>query len=241
MDNEDKISVGLKVNRPFLKDSDGYSNLSGVYKIYGYFSLKNNWLISAEIPLVVAEWKDNEYRTNNTGLANLHIEVKKAFNANKTSYVAFGFFIPTPGDAKYRRMIIGFISDSYRYGHYKEGFTINGTIGYNLRNIPGAIFGVEIGPNLFIPTWEDGELELFIHYGVNGGYNFNKISVWAEFLNICSITEYGYEYSRFNQMLLVIQLNSGKFRPGISYGIFLNKDLRTNGILGLNFQFVFTN
>jgi hypothetical protein len=47
---DEKLSIGLKYNRIFPKDGDELSTLSGVYKLYGIFPLKNNWQINAEIP-----------------------------------------------------------------------------------------------------------------------------------------------------------------------------------------------
>jgi hypothetical protein len=238
---DEKMSVGLKINIPFFKESGDLSSLSGVYKFYGYFPLKNNWQINTEVPLVVSAWKDNEYNDNETGLANLFVEVQKALKADNTSYLALGMYIPTIGSENYDRMFIGVASDAYRFVQYQEGFTINSTIGYNLRNKPGAVFGVEIGPDILIPTG-DGEVELLIHYGAKGGYRFNTLTTWAEFSGIWLTTEEGdLDSNSLNQIIVGGQLNTGKFRPGIFYGIFINEYMRegSNGNLGLNFQLVF--
>ena len=238
---DEKLSVGLKYNRIFLKDADELSALSGVYKLYGIFPLKNNWQINAEIPLVVAKWNYNDFEENETGLANIFVEVQKALNAEKKTYLNFGILFPTIGSEHYERMFIGFLSDVYRFVQYMEGFTLNGTFGYNMRNKPGAIFGLEAGPDIFIPTTEGDDVELLMHYGLKGGYRFNNISTWAEFSGMWIITEEGsLDETSLNQIFLGGQLNSHKFRPGIFYGFHINKDFReeTKGILGLNLQVV---
>jgi hypothetical protein len=237
-----KMSVGMKYNRVLFKDETDLSSLSGIYKFYGYFPLKNNWQINAEIPLVVVNWKDNEYSDNQTGLANIFIEFQKALNEYKTTYLDFGIYIPTIGSENYERMFIGILSDVYRFVQYTEGVTLNSTFGYNLRNKPGAIFGVEVGPDLFIPTsGADEEVEFLIHYGLKGGYRFNKVSTWAEFSGMWFISEEGsLDTNSYNQIYIGGQLNSNKFRPGFFYGLHINEDFRdgTKGMIGLNFQVV---
>ena len=71
-----RMSIGLKVKKPFYKNSeysDNPSGLSGVYKLYGNFPLKKNWQINAEVPLVVSRIED----FNETGLANLILKCRK--------------------------------------------------------------------------------------------------------------------------------------------------------------------
>lgn len=239
---DEKMSVGMKYNRVLLKEYDDFSSLSGIYKFYGYFPLKNNWQINAEIPLVVLTWKDNEYSDNQTGLGNIFIEFQKALNENKTTYLDFGIYIPTIGSDNYERMFLGILSDVYRFVQYMEGITINSTFGYNIRNKPGAIFGIEVGPDLFIPTSDNGnDVELLIHYGLKGGYRFNKVSTWTEFSGMWLLSEEGsIDSNSYNQIFFGGQLNSSKFRPGIFYGFHINKDLReeTKGIVGVNLQVV---
>jgi hypothetical protein len=240
---DEKFSIGMKYNRVLIKEESYLTSLSGIYKFYGIFPLKNNWQIHAEIPLVVANWKENDYSDNETGLANIFLEFQKALNQDRTTYLDFGIFIPTIASENYERMFVGILSDVYRFLQFMEGVTINSTFGYNLRNKPGAIFGVEFGPDLYIPTSDSGEdVEFLIHYGLKGGYNFQKISTWAEFSGMWILTEEGdIDTNSFNQIFIGGQLNSSKFRPGFFYGFHINKDFReeTTGILGLNFQVVF--
>lgn len=238
----EKISFGMKYNRVLLKDDTDLSSLSGIYKFYGYIPLKNNWQINAEIPLVVLTWKDNEYSDNQTGLGNIFLEFQKAFNENNTTYLDIGIYIPTIGSDNYERMFLGILSDVYRFVQYMEGITLNSTFGYNIRNKPGTIFGVEVGPDIYIPTSDSGDdVELLLHYGMKGGYRFNKISSWVEFSGMWILSEEGSLDSKSqNQIFLGGQLNSNKFRPGFFYGFHINKDLReeTKGIIGVNLQVV---
>jgi hypothetical protein len=191
----------------------------------------------------VATWKENDYSDNQTGLANIFLEFQKALNKNKTTYLDFGIYIPTIGSGNDARMFLGVLSDVYRFVQYIEGVTINSTFGYNLRDKPGAIFGIEAGPDIFIPTSDsDEDVEFLIHYGLKGGYMFKKVSTWAEFSGMWLISEEGgVDINSYNQIFLGGQLNSNEFRPGFFYGFHINEDFRdgTKGILGLNFQLVF--
>ncbi len=235
-----EMSIGLKVNKPFFKKTEygeDYSSASGVYKVYGYFPLKNNWQINAEVPLVVS--KTPEY--NETGLGNLYVEIQKALNNARSTWLAIGIFIPTVGSDNYLRQSMGAITDPYHFVQYMEGISISSTFGYNLTKKPGPVFGVDIGPDLFIPTYENGDVELLLHYGVKGGYQFNAVAAWAELNGIMIVTEKGDLADRWiNQVNLGAQLTRGTFRPGIFYGIHLDKDYRESisGIMGVNLQVV---
>jgi len=234
------ISIGLKVNKPFFKKTEYYENpggASGVYKFYGYFPLKKNWQINTEIPLVIADMGE----TTKTGLGNLYVELQKALNDNKATWLAFGLYVPSIGTENYEKMFVGFLSDPYRFLQYEEGFTLNSTFGYNLRETPGILFGVEMGPDIFIPTTEGGDVELLMHYGIKGGYRFRTVSAWTELSGILIVTEEGSLDDKWmNQLFFGAQLNQGMFRPGIFYGFHLDKYIRDelSGVLGLNLQFV---
>lgn len=235
-----KMSIGLKVSKPFFKKTeygDEFSSTSGVYKVYGYFPLKNNWQINTEIPVVVS--KTSDY--NETGLGNLYVEVQKALGSSDQTWLAFGIYVPTIGSDKYLRQSMGIITDPFHFVQYSEGISIRSTFGYRLIEKPGPILGVDIGPDLFIPTYEDGDLELLLHYGIKGGYHFNAVAAWSELNGIMVITEDGALADRWINLLnFGVQLSRGTFRPGVFYGIHLDKDLRegTSGVLGINLQIV---
>jgi hypothetical protein len=236
----DNLSIGLKVNKPFFKKSEfgeNPSGASGVYKFYGYIPLRKNWQINTEIPLVLVKTGE----TGKTGLGNIYVEIQKALNTGKTTWLAFGLYVPTVGKENYEKMSIGILSDPYRFLQYTEGATLNTTFGYNLREKPGIIFGVDIGPDIFIPTAEGGDLELLMHYGIKGGYQFNTVSTWAELSGVLIVTEEGNLDDKWmNQVFFGAQLNRGIIRPGVFYGIHLDKFIRDeiSGILGINLQFV---
>ncbi len=235
-----KMSIGLKVNKPVFKKSeydDIFSGVSGIYKIYGYFPLKNNWQINTEVPLVIS--KTSNY--NDTGLGNLYVEIQKALNTSRSTWIAFGLYLPTIGKENYDRGLMGILSDPYRFVQYMEGISINSTFGYSSTGKPGPIFGADIGPDVFIPTYEDGDVELLVHYAIKGGYQFNALATWAELNGMMILTEDLDLSERWiNLFNFGAQLSRGTFRPGVFYGIHLDKDTRqeTRGILGVNLQVV---
>lgn len=153
-----KMSIGLKVNKPFFKKTeygDEYSGASGVYMVYGYFPLKNSWQINAEVPLVVSKMPDY----NETGLGNLYVEIQKALNTSRSTWLAIGIFIPTVDSDNYLRQFMGALTDSYRFVQYMEGVSINSTLGYNLAAKPGPIFGSGHWPesvHTYLSGWRRG-------------------------------------------------------------------------------------
>jgi hypothetical protein len=121
--------------------------------------------------------------------------------------------------------------------------TIYGNFAYHYRQINRGLFGVEIGPQLLIPTGElNGDAELFGHYGLAAGFPMANVAFFAELLGIFIVTEDVGDFDdQFNHSLaLGAQLTMHQVRPGVFYMLPLDKDRSGlfNGALGLKVDFV---
>jgi hypothetical protein len=228
--------VGLKAAFPSFKKTEyeGYKTMSGAYTPYAYLKLKNNWSLYAEIPVIIA---NSDYEKE-TGLGNLFFAFRKNLNTEQTSRISFGAFLPTISKEKYQVNKIGFSSNYYRLSQYARAATIYGNYAYHTSGADDLIFGLEIGPELLIPVDGDGaELELLMHFGAKAGYKISKVWLWSEFNGIMIVTEPDMDLNDrlVSQLMFGGQLNFKKIKPGIFYGIPLNKYTREyqNGIIGL--------
>lgn len=135
-------------------------------------------------------------------------------------------------------MVLGWYSNYYEIQKYiPDMLTVYGNYAYYRNQSNGAIFGVEIGPNLFIPTKDEGDVELFAHYGIFGGFKLTSVTLSAELEGLAIISEDIDDFEdRFTHSLVFGgQWTGSNIKPGIYYQIYLDKDIRddVDGVLGI--------
>ena len=86
-----------------------------------------------------------------------------------------------------------------------------------------------------------GDTELFLHFGLKGGYKFNKAWIWSEFNGVMIVTESGTDIKdrTINQLVFGGQYDLGKFKPSIFYSIPLKDYMREylNGVIGFKLEY----
>ncbi len=55
----------------------------------------------------------------------------------------------------------------------------------------GFIYGLEICPDIAIPTGSDGDTEIRAHYAAKGGFQLLNLAAWAELTGNILLTEEG--------------------------------------------------
>lgn len=232
--------VGLKYSRASY-DEDTWnerpSGASGVYKLYALFRMRNNWYFNAELPFIVAEQESQ----HQSGIANIYVGFHKVMKAHPETNLAFGLYIPTLGSANPVRQAIGVLSDTYTIFQYLDGITTRFNVAHNKKRTKGFFYGFEGGPDIFIPTFMGGTVEIFLHGSAKGGMAFNGFSAWAEVNAILPITsDVGIADALVSKLVLGGQLTKSRFRPGIFYGIPLRSEIReeVKGILEIKLEFL---
>ncbi|MDV3310743.1 MAG: hypothetical protein LOY03_18200 [Cyclobacteriaceae bacterium] len=236
--------VGMKISRASFRPDAWYgenpSAASGIYKLYGQFPIKDGWYINAELPVIIA----NQASEHESGLANIYVGAQYMMESLPKTNVNFGIYIPTIGSGKYLRQQIGVMSDIYGIFQYTEGVTGRVSIAHHHTKTIGPLYGVELGTDFFIPTFEGGEVECFVHGAVKAGYAFYGVSAWAEFNGFVPIDENGYVTdTMITKIVFGGQVRRSRVRPGIFYGIPLNdypKEV-VKGILEIKVDFVIGN
>ena len=232
--------IGLRAGIPMFKEGQEVGTMTGIYSLYALINLANNWSLYGEVPLILAKVGDGDFSESDNGLGNVFIEVRKGINENNTSHFSLGAFLPTVGEDNYIRQITGFLSNPYRVGQSLSAFTVYGNYSHNNPREKSAIFGLDFGPDIMFPTAEDTDTEVFAHFGIKGGHKFNKLHLWTELNGQFWFTESDIDTSDrlFTQLGLAASLNLGNVKPGLFYGIPLNKDIRDgqSGILGFKLE-----
>jgi hypothetical protein len=232
-----KPQLGLKFMRPNFKRGLDLSLLSGAYDLYFNIPVNSKINIVGSLPFATFSAKDED---SESGIGNIYVgfQTRQVSEfGNKTS-LSIGIFVPTATD-ELSPMAVGIYSNYYEFQKYiHDMLTVYGNFSYYKYQSRRAIFGVEIGPNLFIPTKKDGgDVELFAHYGISGGFNLTNIVISAEFAGLAFISEDIDDFGdRFiHSLAFGAQWTGGNVRPGIFYEIYLKEDLRdfVDGVLGI--------
>ena len=148
-------------------------------------------------------------------------------------------YLPTAAeDIKFFGIFTNF-EEYYKYA--ADVLTLTGNFAYfNL--IPGgARFGLEIGPDIMIPTQRDaGDTELLLHYGLTAGYLTENFSLITELIGLFIITEDADDFgdSFEHSINFGASYVSETITPGIFYKIYLSEDLSDviDGVLGINIE-----
>lgn len=139
------------------------------------------------------------------------------------------------------KVIMGLVTNYYKLPQYlPNALTIYGDISHHIFTANGWLLNAELGSYFMIPTKGGGDSELFIHYGLSGGYRVNPVDFNVEFSGIGILTEEADEFEdRFVHMLgFGVQWNRGWIRPGIFYRLYLKKSMSDyiNGVIGIKLQ-----
>jgi len=230
---KDKPQLGLRFMRPKFEEDIDLSLLSGTYDLYFNIPLSPKLNLIGSLPYTVFSAKDED---SESGIGSIFVGIQtKPMTEN--SSLSMGIFLPTAKDELYT-MILGTISNYYEFQKYfPDMLTIYGNYGYYRNQSNGAIFGAEIGPNLFIPTKDEGDVELFAHYGISAGFKITNLTLSAELEGMAIISEDidDFEDRFVHSIAFGGQWTGTNIKPGIFYMIYLKEDMRdvVDGVLGI--------
>jgi len=245
----DKKKLGFRYLRPDFKGDDGLSFLSGVYDFSVSIPVGSNMNFEASLPFVtIGSSGCNGGTCNDTesSIGNIYIGVRHRLKstAEKGTSIALGVFLPTTPEDKFSTVMMGWYADYYEFQKFfPNTLTIYGNVSHHLIKENGLMFNMEIGPNLSIPSGDnDGETELFAHYGLSAGYRTHGIVFKVELAGLAIVTEEAEHFGdRFTHFLVFgVQWNRGSIRPGLFYKLYLNEGWREslNGVFGIKLDVI---
>jgi hypothetical protein len=240
----DKMQFGFNFNKEFFSNNSiGVSNLSGVYQLNFNIPISSDLNIIGDIPYVITNYEFNlgffgVYRYSENGFGNVFIglQTKPELVENEKSIFTFGLFLPT---ASKEASFDGLTADSYYFPkYYPNAFSLYFNYAYHQINSEGLNYGLELGPNVLIPTKENNSgAEFFIHYGLMGGYQINRLLLSLEFVGYGILSEEVENFGdRFINMVNIgAQWKDATVTPTIYYKIYLRDEIRHNidGVLGI--------
>jgi len=241
---ENRAKVGLRFLRPNFKGESKLSIFSGAYDFWFNAPVGGSRVnIVGAVPFnaIAVEGRDGE-----SGVGNIYagVQARLGNSADNDMNISLGVFLPTASEKKESAHGLGVLADTHELQRsLPDVLTIYGNFAYHYRQINRGMFGVEIGPQLFIPTGEfNGDAELFGHYGLAGGFPIANVAFFAELLGLFIVTEEVGDFDdRFiHSLAFGAQLTMRQVRPGLFYVLPLDEDFNQSidGILGLKVDFV---
>lgn len=240
---EEKTQVGLRYLRPNFDGDFDMTLLSGIYDLSVNIPVSPTINIVGSVPFstYAVEGEDSE-----NGIGNIYIGLQSRLksSAQTRSNFAAGLFIPTTDKEKVGLNLLNAFSHAYEVQKYApEVLTIYANYSLQSTQSSGFIYGLEVGPNVYVPTeGEDSETELFMHYGLKGGFAVSDVAFCAELAGIAIVTEDIEDFGdRFMHTLSFgAQWMGNVVHPGIFYSIYLEDDLNDylDGVLGIKIDFV---
>ncbi len=239
---ENRTKVGLRFLRPNFAGDSQLSTFSGAYDFWVNAPVGGSRVnIVGAVPFNAfsAEGVDGE-----SGIGDIYFGAQ-AHLGNSADYgtnISLGVFLPTASEKKDDAHFLGLLTNFHELQRsLPDVLTIYSNFAYHYRQISRGMFGVEIGPQLLVPT-EGGDVELFGHYGLAGGFPLANVAFFAELLGVFIVTEdYDDFGDRFTHSLAFgAQLTTSQVRPGLFYILPLDNNLNNiiDGTLGLKVDFV---
>ncbi len=234
---KEKTQFGLRFMRPTFKYGSDLSTLSGIYDFSLNIPINETLNFVGSIPYLTFAFEDNN---TESGVGNIYfgLQTHRDFNDNNSSIGSFGLYFPTAKDD-----ISGFFGVFTHFVDYhkyiSDLLTIYGNYAHYNNTSQGVRFGLEIGPNLMIPTKRgyNTETELFIHYGITFGFQDENFAILTELIGLALITEDVDEFKdRFVHSIdFGFTYISNSVTPGIFYKLYLKEDFSdiVEGVLGI--------
>ena len=237
---DDEPSIGVTWQRPDIDGDSGLSIMSGVYDFSVNLPINARWSVYGSLPWVrIADDDESEDYVGNV-LAGLKY-LKRT--GRKTHVFSAGAYFPT-AEEDLGFAIFGMVTngeDLFKYA--PNNLTITGNYSYFHAAESGARLGLEIGPDIVIPTGDnEGNTELMAHYGVTAGFQSERLLAAVEVMGVVQLSS---EDAEFNDRFLH-SVNIGAcylsrhIRPGVFYKIYLKDEWRdlVDGVLGVKIELV---
>lgn len=233
----DTPQLQLKLIHPNYGNTDNefFSNdvsmSSGAYMLTGSYPVGERGAFEIDLPYHIfkqtstfdffGETVSDEISLKDIG--NIRLNYIQRFgdkNSEFQHYAVVGVYMPTAGEDSG----FGFFDNYYDiFSYTDESFVVRGTY-IDIRRLSAFTISVEIGPDLFIPTNDGGDTELFAHYGIGlSSSPVENLAIRTELVGLGIISEDVGSGNRFqHQATLGGRYQFGRIVPGLFYTLNLN-------------------
>ncbi len=229
--------INFHFMRPTFNRNVDLSALSGIYDISVNVPLNESLNLIGSLPFLIMKSGD---RDSESGLGNLFlaIQIHKSYKDYNGSIVTLGIAAPTADEEV---GLLGLFTDFNGFHKYAPNtLTIFTNYAYHALLNEGIKLGVEVGPNIFIPTKGESEIEIFLNYGLTAGVQIENFAVFTELIGLAIITQSTDDFvDRFNHSFDIGAMYlGGSVSTGLYYKIYIEEMLSESitGVVGVKFS-----
>ncbi|MDZ7288982.1 MAG: transporter [candidate division KSB1 bacterium] len=239
---EAKATFGLRFMRPNFDGDSELSTLSGTYDLFVNVPVSSKLNLVGALPFTTVAFGGED---SESGIGDIYVGLQTRNHSSTASRMGLsvGVFLPTASEDKEMTNFFGILANYHELQRsLLNTLTLYGNLAYRSTQPGGALFGLEFGPQLFIPTkdTDDRQVELFAHYGLAGGFRLSNVAIFGEFMGLFIATEDFENFGdRFTHSIAFgAQVTDNAVRPGIFYQIPLDEDFKEfiDGILGIKVE-----
>lgn len=185
-------------------------------------------------------------------VGNLYVGLthKSVGERNSVTFYSAGIYLPTSGNTDFDSYInsIAVLANFHQFERVvPDMYTVYLNVAYRNNSSDVTIFGLEFGPQIFIPKSRDvkggRDTEVLMHYGLSSGIKLAPLTIMVEVLGLAIITEDVDDFEdRFeHHAAFGVSLNGHNLRSSLFYQIPLHDDLKeiTKGVLGVKLEVAF--
>jgi hypothetical protein len=235
----ERPKIGLRYLRPSFKNDVDLSTFSGIYDLRMNLPINNKWSIDATFPLTRYAVGDED---SESFIGNVYAGMQYlSRTGNATGTVSFGAYLPTADDDLSNLFFGMFTNFEDFFKYYPDALTLYGNYSYINVSDGGLRLGLEIGPDLLVPTGEgDDDVDFLVHYGLTAGYRGERFAALSELIGVAWVTG---DWDDFGDRFLHsidfgVSYVSPRFMPGVFYKIYLKDEFSdiVDGVLGVDIE-----
>lgn len=242
MTPDDRNQFAFSFDKTFYKGQNNISTLTGVYQLSCDVPISSRFNIVGIIPFINFStdldnmYYSDDYSKNGPGNIFIGLQMKPDQMDIGGSSITFGAFLPTADEDIASNGVINNYYDILKYMPNSLGLYFNYAF-YKISE-DGFNYGFEAGPNILIPTRDNGsEGELLIHYAAGAGFRKDIFELNAEFLGIGIVTDDDEDLNErlVHQFSVGSILHFDNVAPKLFYRIYINDHFERliDGTLGL--------
>lgn len=215
----DHSQFGIRFLHPHLSDDFDLKVLTGTYDFSFAFPVGTAWSLVGTVPFVKVAIERQD--SSNFGNIYVGLQTREPEERSRSTRFGFGAFLPTATRDDESTLLFGALTNYHDVAKYlPEYLTLVMTPNYRQRVGTSGVLGLEVGPQVLIPTGGEGdELEIFLQYGIAAGLQASSLSLLAEFMGLFMMTIDDLDLGeRFvNSVQARASTRIGLFRPSVFY------------------------
>ncbi len=235
--------------KPNFKNDDtgSFTSTNSGWVVFGALRLpvSGKILFVGELPFVhgSSETKSNFYNDSETqsflGNPYLGFEIQDRTGAFTTEV---GLRVPVTPEDKFLGVLTGIYTEYDRFEAFlPDNLSVMTLTNYRYRGPSGFALKLRGGPSLLIYTGKDNlgdDVELFISYSAQAGYESERFSVVGGVTGRALLTEEGggFDERSVHQLGFNASVGLGKARPGVHFRLPLDENLKDtlDAVAGIN-------